>query len=503
MNDYDVIITGSGMGGLVCGDLLSREGYKVCVLEKNRQIGGCLQTYARDKVIFDSGVHYIGGLEKGQNLYQLFQYLGIMDKLKLERMNEDAFDKIIISNDTNEYALAQGYDNFTEKLSAHFPGEKDAITRYCDAIKEVCTKFPLYNLDEKGGLEEKQSVLNIGAQTFIASLTTNKKLQAVLAGNNLLYAGTGDETPFYVHALILNSYIQSSWKCVDGGSQIAKLIARNIRNNGGTIMRNAEVVRLAEEDGEIKYARLSDGKKLSAKYFVSNLHPAKTIELTQTNLFKQAYKTRIQNLKDTISCFIVNIVLKPGTFKYHSHNYYYHKEGYLWNQADYTEDNWPLGYALFITPSSKHKEYANGLTLFTYMRYEDVLEWKDTFNTDTHEQSRGESYEIFKQQKAEKLIDLACEKFPSLRNCIQSYYTSTPLSFRDYIGTDNGSLYGIAKDYKEPLKTFVSPRTKLPNLYLTGQNLNLHGILGAGISGIVTATALTGNNEIIKKIKHA
>jgi all-trans-retinol 13,14-reductase len=290
---------------------------------------------------------------------------------------------------------------------------------------------------------------------------------------------------------------------VDGGSQIAKLIVRNIRNNGGTIMRNAEVVRLTEEDGEIKYARLSDGKKLSAKYFVSNLHPAKTIELTQTNLFKQAYKTRIQNLKDTISCFIVNIVLKPGTFKYHSHNYYYHKEGYLWNQADYTEDNWPLGYALFITPSSKHKEYANGLTLFTYMRYEDVLEWKDTFNTDTHEQSRGGSYEIFKQKKAEKLIDLACEKFPSIKNCIQSYYTSTPLSFRDYIGTDNGSLYGIAKDYKEPLKTFISPRTKLPNLYLTGQNLNLHGILGAGISGIVTATALTGNNEIIKKIKHA
>ena len=491
------------MGGLVCGDLLSREGYKVCVLEKNRQIGGCLQTYARDKVIFDSGVHYIGGLEKGQNLYQLFQYLGIMDKLKLERMDDDAFDKIIISNDNNEYALAQGYDNFIENLSTYFSGEKEAIKKYCDAIQDICTKFPLYNLDEKGGLEEKQSVLDIDTETFIASLTNNKKLQAVLAGNNLLYAGISNETPFYVHALILNSYIQSSWKCIDGGSQIAKLIAKNIRNNGGTIMRNAEVVRLAEEGGEIKYAQLSDGKKLFAKYFVSNLHPAKTIELTHTNLFKQTYKSRIQNLKDTISCFIVNIVLKPGTFKYHSHNYYYHKEGYLWNQADYTEDNWPLGYALFITPSSKHKEFANGLTLFTYMRYEDLLEWKDTFNTDSCEQSRGGSYETFKQQKAEKLIDLACEKFPSLSNCIQSYYTSTPLSFRDYIGTDNGSLYGIAKDYKEPLKTFISPRTKLPNLYLTGQNLNLHGVLGAGISGIVTATALTGKNEIIKKIKHA
>ena len=491
------------MGGLACGDLLSKEGYNVCVIEKNKQIGGCLQTFVRDKVIFDSGVHYIGGLEKGQNLYQLFQYLGLMDKLKLQRMDEDAFDKIIISNDNTEYSLAQGYDNFIKKLTAYFPGEEAAIIAYCEKIQEVCSKFPLYNLDEKSGFEEKQSILGIDTKTFIESLTTNTKLQAVLAGNNVLYAGIKNETPFYVHALILNSYIQSSWKCVDGGSQIARLMAKNIRSRGGIVMRNTEVKKIVEEDGKVTHVQLQDGSKLYAKHFISNLHPAKTIELTETNLFRQAYTNRIQNLKDTISCFIVNLVLKKGSLKYYSHNYYYHKEGYLWSQADYTKDNWPLGYALFLSSSSKHKEHADGLTIFTYMRYEDVLEWKDSFNTVSSEEDRGESYKIFKQQKAEKLIDTVCEKFPALRNCIHSYYTSTPLSLRDYIGTDNGSLYGIAKDYKEPLKTFISPRTKLSNLYLTGQNLNLHGVLGAAISSIVTVTALTGNNEIIKKIKDA
>lgn len=491
------------MGGLVCGDLLSKEGYTICVIEKNKQIGGCLQTFVRDKVIFDSGVHYIGGLDKGQNLYQLFQYLGIMGKLKLQRMDEDAFDKIIISNDDNEYAFAQGYDNFIQKLIQYFPGEEKAISAYCDKIQEVCSKFPLYNLDEKGGFEEKQSVLDIDTKAFIESLTGNRKLQAVLAGNNVLYAGIGDETPFYIHALILNSYIQSSWKCVDGGSQIARLMAKNIRTNGGTIMRNTEVTKIVEENGKASYVQLQDGTKLHAKHFISNLHPAKTLQLTDTNLWKQAYKNRIQNLKDTISCFIVNIVLKKDSFPYHSHNYYYHEEDHLWNQAEYTEDNWPLGYAFFVSASSKHKEYADGITLFTYMHYDDVSEWKESFNTVLSEQSRGESYDAFKQRKAGKLIDTVCEKFPMLKECIHSYYTSTPLSFRDYIGNDNGSLYGIAKDYKEPLKTFISPRTKLPNLYLTGQNLNLHGVLGAAISGIVTATALTGNNEIIKKIKDA
>src|SRR5689334_1866227 len=112
MERYDIIIIGSGMGGLVCGDILSREGYRVCILEKNKQIGGSLQTYARDKVVFDSGVHYIGALEKGQNLYQVFTYLGLMNKLKLRKMDENGFDKIVIEGEDKEYVFAQGYDNF-------------------------------------------------------------------------------------------------------------------------------------------------------------------------------------------------------------------------------------------------------------------------------------------------------------------------------------------------------------------------------------------------------
>ena len=60
-----VAIIGSGLGGLVCGAVLAKQGYRVRLYEKNKQIGGCLQTFSRDKAILDSGVHYIGGLDKG------------------------------------------------------------------------------------------------------------------------------------------------------------------------------------------------------------------------------------------------------------------------------------------------------------------------------------------------------------------------------------------------------------------------------------------------------
>ena len=221
MEKFDVIIIGAGIGGLIAANFLVMKGYKVCVLEKNKQIGGALQVYVRNRVIFDTGVHYLGGLDPGQNLYQIFKYIDILDKLKLKRM-PDIFDTIIIGDDEKEYKMAQGYERFIEVLSADFPGEEKAIRSYCDKVREICFKFPLYNLRSGGSYEEKAEVMSLNAKDSIASFTSNKKLQAVLGGNNLLYAGQPQKTPFYVHALILNSYIESSWKCMDGGSQISK-----------------------------------------------------------------------------------------------------------------------------------------------------------------------------------------------------------------------------------------------------------------------------------------
>lgn len=501
--DIDILIIGSGLGGLVCGAILSREGYKVCILEKNKQVGGCLQTFVRDKIIFDSGVHYIGGLGKGQNLHQIFKYLGILDKLKLQQMDEDAFDKIIFKGDDNEYAMAQGYENFIKQLSKQFPGEEEAIREYCNKIKEICAKFPFYNLRTSEDANEKTETLSLNAKAFIESLTENKKLQEVLAGSNALYAGIPDKSPFYVHALVLNSYIESSWKCVDGGSQIGKYLVQIIRKNGGDIIRNCPVKQLVEQDGQITHVILEDGKEVYAKNFISNIHPAKTLEMTKSHMIRNVYRKRIATLENTVSSFTLNIVLKKNTLKYFKTNYYYHTENSVWYGWNYNEDNWPMGYALFLSASSKSEEYAEAVTILTYMRYDDVKLWENTFNTVAVKNDRGETYEEFKKRKAEKVLDLVEEKFPGLRDCIQSYYTATPLSYRDYIGNDDGSLYGILKNNNDPMKSLISARTKIPNLYFTGQNMVLHGILGVSISALVTCGAFTDIDTLIEKIRNA
>ncbi len=499
---YDVVIIGSGLGGLLCANLLAMRGLKVCLLEKNRQFGGNLQTFSRDKQIFDTGVHYIGGLEKGQTLHQIFKYAGMMEQLKLEKMGA-CFDRIVLEDDDYVYCQAQGYEAFQNHLIKAFPEEADGIIGYCREIKEVCGSFPLYNLHLKPQTDELYKGKDESAASVIASFTKNEKLQSVLAGNNLLYAGDIDTTPFHVHALILNSYIESSWKCVGGGSQIAKILVAAVRKNGGEIFRNTAVTSIRERGGRISCVLTEDGQEFSADYFISNMHPATTLSCIESSLLKGLYRKRITGLRQTVASFSLHIVLEKAKVPYENCNYYFHKQGQVWHLNHYAKENWPLGYGLYFTEDKQHPGFSSAISVLTPMRYEEVSQWADTCNRAGKESSRGIAYEQFKEDRAGVLLDLIAERFPLVTNNVKKFYTSTPLTNRDYIGDAEGSMYGIQKDYRDPLQTMISPRTKIPNLFLTGQNLNLHGILGTSLSAVLTCVMLTGDEGLVDRIREA
>ena len=89
----EAVIIGSGLGGLLSGAILSRAGYHVTVLEKAAQPGGCLQTFTREGLRFDTGFHSVAGLEKGGPLERIFRPLGLME-LPWEQVAET--DEIVL-----------------------------------------------------------------------------------------------------------------------------------------------------------------------------------------------------------------------------------------------------------------------------------------------------------------------------------------------------------------------------------------------------------------------
>lgn len=494
------IIIGSGLGGLVSGVILAKEGYEVTVLEKNKQIGGMLQIFVRDRVIFDTGIHYVGGLDEGQNLNILFRYLGIMDKVRIRRMAMECFDAVMLDGDPTVYRFAQGYENFVQQLLQHFPDEEPALREFCRRIKEVCNSFPLYGV-QKGTYANLEGAHALSLREFLESLTTDRKLINVLAGTSLLYAGEPDKAPLSVYALIINHYLESSWKFVDGGSQIARYLAREITQRGGRVIKHAHVTRLKEEGGKIVYASCADGRQFKGDLFISNVHPAQTLEMTETDMFRGAYKHRVAGLDNTISFFYANVVMREQALPYMDTNLYVLEQDDAWCGMNYTDETWPQSYAIFYSATSRQSEYAEGVTIMAYMRYDEVKPWIGSFNTVDREASRGASYEAFKERKAQQLFAAVERKIPGFRDAIKSYSTATPLTARDYIGTADGSIYGIAKDYREPLRSKISPRTKIPNLLLTGQNVNMHGVLGVTLSAVVTCGHVLGMDELVDKIR--
>jgi len=495
VSDNNVIIIGSGLGGLVTGCILSKEGYKVTILEKNRQIGGCLQVFARNGCVFNTGLNYTEGLAKGQILYNYFKYLGIIDKLKLRRMDMDKFEVVTYNNE--EYYFAQNHDNFVESLLLKFPNEKQTLLKYINDIKKISKEFPLYNLSSKqyeisGWDSYEQSI-----EEYFNNLTTNKTLINVLCGTNMLYAGLPKVTPFYIHALINHSFINSSWRLVDGSHRLAIELAKVIKSNGGQILRNTEAKKFVFNNNKISEVITNNNEPIKANFVISNIHPANTLKLIDGNYVYKAYRNRISSLQNTLGMFSLYIVFKENSFLYYNYNHYIHNTDSVWSAENYSQKKWPDSYMFYTTATSKSEKYAESAIAMSYMSIDDVKKWENTWI-----ENRGNDYLEFKKQKAEELLLELEKKFPGIKNSIKCYYTSTPLTYRDYTGTPDGSAYGILKESNNLLKTIILPKTKIDNLFFTGQNLNMHGILGVTISAVMTCSEILGHDYLVNKIKN-
>ena len=110
---------------------------------------------------------------------------------------------------------------------------------------------------------------------------------------------------------------------------------------------------------------------------------------------------------------------------------------------------------------------------------------------------------MLQKEKTEQLLRFIRSHGIDFSDNIEEIHTTTPLSYRDYTGTVDGSAYGIIKDYKCPQIGFVSTRSRLGNLFLTGQNLNVHGALGVTLTSMLTCAEFVGQEYLAKKVGNA
>ena len=491
------IILGSGLGGLSCGIILARNGYDVTILEQQSRIGGCLQCFTRHGAKFETGMHFIGSCNEEEVLHRLLRYLEALDAIRLSPLDPAGYEVIALQGE--RFRLAQGREPFIEELAARFPAERDRLAAYFDRVESVARASALHALQYGGSnlaiLAEYQT-RSINA--VLEELIRDPLLRDVLVGNLPLYAAERDRTPFSTHAFITDFYNRSAFRLVGGSDTLSEALERTLTRYGGRILTRKRAVRILCDRSGARAVETADGCSYAADEVIAAIHPDRTLEMLDTEWIRPAYRNRIRSLHNTTGGFSLYMRFREGSVPYMNHNFYGYSAPSPWGCEHYTDGEWPRGYLYMHMCHEAHLRYARSGIAISYMSIDELTPWLGT--TVGH---RGADYEAFKRRKAGQLLAALERDFPGLSRQVESYETSTPLTYRDYTGSEDGSMYGIAHDVQAGAGSRVSHRTRIPNLLLAGQNINSHGILGVLIGSLIACGELVGPQVLFKQINEA
>ena len=490
------VIIGSGLGGLSCGCILALNGFRVIILEQSNQIGGCLQCFQRDGVTFETGMHYIGSAAPGQTLHTIFRYLGIDKRIQLSQLDTNGYD--IISLQGRHYPFANGQQAFIDTLSEHFPDSRVELQQYLQKIKRVGDSSAIHSLNRNARQDINAEWQITSVDTVIDQTISNPTLREVLTGILPLYAGIKRKTPFAIHALIADFYNKSAYRIVGGSSRIATALAEQIKQKGGEIHIRQKVVKIECDERRATAVITQQGQRFETDIVISSIHPTATIQLIDSHLIRPIYRHRLKHLVNTIGAFTVYLKFHKNKVPYMNSNLFCYRSSTTWNSEQYDEKSWPKSLLYMHFCHEPHPRYAESGQIISYMKFSDVEKW-----VGTNVGRRGNEYETFKKQKAEQLICALEKEIPGIRANIESYYTSTPLTYYDYTGTPCGSMYGVAKDVNVFAQGGVSCKTRIPNLLLTGQSTVLHGMLGTLAGSFVTCSEVISTDEIFAQLQAA
>jgi len=412
------VVIGSGLGGLLCGSILSRHGYTVTVLERGAQVGGCLQSFVRGGIRFDTGFHSVAGLAPGEPLYRIFEPMGLM---RLPWRKVSSADEVVVDGVSHplpnpaEVPALVGLKHLAYDIGTHF--SEEASVRAADWLKAE-------------GLDPR---IFLGASL---------RLQSPL-----------EEVSLHEYAHIAYHFMKGSWRLEGGGQVLAQALCDDIHSRGGAVLTRKEVVEIRNLAGDNCRVSCADGSTYEG-LAVSDIHPLETTALVRPGL-RPSYLRRLSILKNGSGIFTTYIKLKQRQIRYVDHAISIDGMLLHFGQAD-------------------EEGYALSLDLMTHVS--GVIAEREAF--------------------AKECISRASAYIDGLEDAVDAFWTSTPDTWKHFTGTPEGSAYGIVKRCSELSVCVVSPRTPLQGLFLTGQNLGLHGILGVSYTAVRTCSVILGADKI-------
>jgi prolycopene isomerase len=327
---YDVVVVGSGIGGLTCANLLARHGLRVLLVEQHYVVGGYCSAFRRNGYTFDAASHFYPLLGNTETLTgRLLADLGVRTRW----VKMDPVDQFHLPDGTR-FDVPADFDHYLAQLTAAFPAEKPAIDEFFKAARQAYLLGMLcYFRGRSTSLVDPY--LGLTVRDVLDRLFRDRRLKLLLTADSPHWGAPPSRTSFVFDSMLRVAYFLGNYYPCGGSQAFADELACRLEENGGDILLSAAVKRILVRGGaaygvvvETGHARARREQEVHAGAVVSNADMRQTVECLLGPEPPPEFADAVRRLRPSYPCFLTHMGVKDVPTEVLRHVHGYHWEGW-------------------------------------------------------------------------------------------------------------------------------------------------------------------------------
>ncbi|MBE9007024.1 NAD(P)/FAD-dependent oxidoreductase [Fortiea sp. LEGE XX443] len=505
MEIFDYVILGAGLGGLSAAACLTRQGYRVAVLEKHYLPGGCCHTFDYGEYSFCADVHYISQCGIGQTITQFLDY--IERDVPFNSLDPDCIDRVITPE--TDFRIPLGWENLRSRLLSSFPEETDAINRYCNEIQQIHQEIH-HLVQEVRWYDQKWSdwlklpkywhlfrKRNWTLQDLYNYVGLSPKLQAILAGQSGDYALPPEEIALFTHTSLVWDYSEGAYYPKHHFKHFVNTIVAAITSGRGVIEYSTPVEHIQVSNRTIQGV-LANGKTYVAnKAYISDIDPKLTVELMRNpQAISRKERQRLTNYEYSASAFNIYLGLDsrfdPQRYGIGNWNIWYYPTGDL--NKEYQQQlagDLSRSWIFLSCPTMKSSEPGMAPEGHHVLEIATVCPHASFENL---HKTNLKAYKTKKREVYQQIMASVRDIIPDVDKYARMKVYGTPTTSEFYLGQPHGNIYGAKLVPQQVGLNRLGYVTEIPNLFFVGASAGYPSVPGVIGNGMDVVELITGES---------
>lgn len=458
-DEYDVVVIGSGLGGLTGANTLAKMGHRVLCLEHHYQFGGLATWFKRPgRHIFDISLHgFPYGMIKSCRKYWSKDIADRIVQLKSVRFINPQFD----------VETTFDREDFTRIFVEKFKVPREQVEGFFEHLRQM----NYYDRDERTAKE-------LFEQFFPGRNDVHRLLMEPISYAN----GSTWDDPAITYGIVFSNFMSKGVYIYQGGTdQLIGQMETELEKNGVELRKNCLVQQVHVENGQVTGVtvepRTGESRFIKCRAVLSNSNIKNTIfELAGKENFSPDFVKEAEAVRVNTSSCQVYIGIKRGETIPDIGDLVFTSEADEFSSDELTSfTTSSRTFSVYYPETRPHiEEDRYAIVASLNARWDD---WKNLSDED---------YEAAKQRLCEEALD-GLEKFiPDIRTKVDHLEAATPRTVKHYVRHFGGTSFGTKF---EGLKVSMELPEQLPGLYHAGSvGIIMSGWLGTINYGVIVAS---------------